>query len=321
MSKGNMLLGLARGSVGDVTFYRRNAQQITRVRVRNVKNPKSPAQMGQRAIQRTAVQAYSVLKSICDHSFEGVSYGANSYSKFLSLNMDMLRYEASNASSAGSNKSFVPSGFQGLAMMPFIISKGSLHSIGTLHSGDEFLGIELIETGSLAPANITYQDVINLLGAQQGDQVTIIRIPEPTTWGFPDEPLGRNMILTRFILDPGHGNDPAETAFFTIRQGEDTMTINDPNPRNEGRALFVRVNDKIVVTAGNNAKDNVFHDDDYAFCAILSRQNADGSWLRSDSKLLFFENYREAGYTLKQASTLEPVDVYIENDYYLNNAE
>ena len=130
MSKGNMFLGLARGSVGDITFYRRNAQQITRVRVRNVKNPQSPAQMYQRAINRTAVQAYRVLKSICDHSYEGVSYGANSYARFLSLNMEMLRNELANpGDSSYTNRAFLPKGLNGCVAMPFVLSTGSIPAI------------------------------------------------------------------------------------------------------------------------------------------------------------------------------------------------
>ena len=43
MAKGNMLLGFSRGSVGDLTFYRRNSQQVTRARARVVKNPKTLA--------------------------------------------------------------------------------------------------------------------------------------------------------------------------------------------------------------------------------------------------------------------------------------
>lgn len=311
MSKGNMFLGLARGSVGDLTFYRRNAQQITRVRVRNVKNPQSPAQMGQRAIQRTAVQAYGVLKSICDHSFEGVSYGANSYSRFLSLNMDMLRQKAAAVNSA--QKSYCPSGFQGITAMPFIISKGSLPSIPVRFS-QSGPGVYIFTMNGNNPQNVKYQDVITALNAQQGDQLTIIRIKEPTADGFPDEPLGRKMRVARIILDPGSGNDPAETEFFDT-SGGGVLRVNDPNIRNEGNATF-NVYTSEVCAGIDGAQAN-----DFAYAAILSRQSPSGEWLRSDSALLYGELWNENGYTLKQASTLTPSDLYIENDYYLNNAE
>lgn len=314
MAKGNMFLGLARGSVGDITFYRRNAQQISRVRVRNVKNPQSPAQMGQRAINHTAVNAYSILKGICDHSFQGVSYGANSYSKFLSLNMDMLRKRAASANPSGSAKSFLPFGFQGIVAMPFVLSTGTLPTVeAEFASGEGYTALKLSSLPASNPQGITYQQIINALNAQQGDQLTIIRIPDPTIGGYPDEPFGREMILARIILDPGNSNDPAETEFFDTTGA--LLRVNDPNKRNEGNAVFRPVGNSMYVSVGD------FQDGDVGFAAILSRQNADGSWMRSASVLLFNEQFRESGYTLKQASTLSPVDVYIENDYYLNNAE
>lgn len=314
MAKGNMFLGLARGSVGDITFYRRNAQQISRVRVRNVKNPQSPAQMGQRAINHTAVNAYSILKGICDHSFQGVSYGANSYSKFLSLNMDMLRQSAASTSPSSTAKSYLPFGFKGVVAMPFVLSTGTLPSVeAAFASEDGFTGLELSSLPVSNPQGITYQQIINALNAQQGDQLTIIRIPDPVRGGYPDEPFGREMMLARIILDPGSGNDPAETQFFDTSGA--LLRVNDPNPRNEGKAVFRPVASLMYASIGD------FQDNDVAFAAILSRQNADGSWLRSTSVLQFNEQFRENGYTLKQASTLSPVDMYIENDYYLNNAE
>lgn len=312
MSKGNMFLGLARGSVGDLTFYRRNAQQITRVRVRNVKNPQSPAQMGQRAIQRTAVQAYGVLKSICDHSFEGVSYGANSYSKFLSLNMDMLRQEAANPNE--DQKSYCPSGFQGITAMPWIISKGSLPIIQTavISDGSNVNRFAALFPYSGNPSNLKYSDVIAGLNAQQGDQVTVIGIPVPTYFNFPDEPMGRNMLVSRFILDPNDGDLTSD--FFISTGGK--LAINKPNVRNEGELDWNMLSNHLVVSPTKIDDLNFI-----GFVVILSRQKEDGSWLRSDSVFVFDGTWRENGYTLKQASTLTPTDIYIENDYYLNNAE
>jgi hypothetical protein len=124
MAKGNMLLGFSRGSVGDLTFYRRNSQQVTRARARVVKNPKTLAQQMQRAIMRTSVEAYKVIKDICDHSWEGVAYGANSYAEFQKQNMAMLRRLA--AAGGENTKSFLPSGFNGLVAMPWVLSKGSV---------------------------------------------------------------------------------------------------------------------------------------------------------------------------------------------------
>lgn len=91
MAKGNLFLGMGRGSVGDVTFYRADGQQLARARNRKPRNPKSNAQQIQRAISATIVQAYKAGSIIFDHSFEGKSVPAGSQRAFLSTNMRKIR--------------------------------------------------------------------------------------------------------------------------------------------------------------------------------------------------------------------------------------
>ena len=91
MAKGNPFLGTSSGSVGDITLYRRNGEQISRVRVRQVANPQTSRQVYTRAILATISKAYSAGHAIFDHSFEGerVPIGAQRY--FLRENLRMLR--------------------------------------------------------------------------------------------------------------------------------------------------------------------------------------------------------------------------------------
>lgn len=91
MAKGNMFLGMARGKVGDVVFYRADGQQLSRVRNRNPRNPRSDAQLFQRAIMATIVQAYTAGKAIFDHSFQGYSVGAQNQREFIKRNAKLLR--------------------------------------------------------------------------------------------------------------------------------------------------------------------------------------------------------------------------------------
>ena len=91
MSKGNLFLGQGRGSVGDVVFYRANGQQLARSRNRSPRNPKTDAQLLQRAISATVVQAYKAGKVIFDHAFEGKEVPAGCQRRFLSVNMRKLR--------------------------------------------------------------------------------------------------------------------------------------------------------------------------------------------------------------------------------------
>lgn len=311
MSKGNMLLGYARGSVGDLTFYRRNSQQVTRARARQVKNPKTLAQQMQRAIMRTAVSAYGVLKSICDHSFEGVAYGADSYAKFLKLNLDMLRSQA--AAGGETTKSFLPAGFNGLVAMPFILSKGSISWIGLDEINTAEDGSYIYFNGGFPQAatisTITYKQVADLFGLQQGDQITLICATKRTDI---DESSAVNIDVSRIILSPAQG-EFAETNLFDA-QG----LVNDGNPLNENANYWVWVlgNDKKL-----SARRSADPDVETIGCAvIISRHASDGSWLRSNASLIFNTNQKEGGYTLRQASMVASTEIVTPSDWYLNNA-
>lgn len=91
MAKGNMFQGMARGKVGDVIFSRLNGEQVSRVRNRNPRNPRTNKQLIQRAIMATVMQMYSNGKVIFDHSFQGESVGAGCQRAFMSENAKLLR--------------------------------------------------------------------------------------------------------------------------------------------------------------------------------------------------------------------------------------
>lgn len=91
MAKGNLFLGQARGSVGDVTFYRMNGKQVARSRNRQPSNPNSDGQLIQRAITSTVGRAYQSGKAIFDHSFEGKRVPSGSANMFRKVNANLLR--------------------------------------------------------------------------------------------------------------------------------------------------------------------------------------------------------------------------------------
>lgn len=91
MAKGNLFLGMGRGKVGDVVFYRMNGWQMARVRNRNPKNPRSNEQLYQRAIIASTMKAYSAGKEIFDHSFQGYTVGEGCMRRFNSVNSRILR--------------------------------------------------------------------------------------------------------------------------------------------------------------------------------------------------------------------------------------
>lgn len=142
MSKGNLFQGMARGSVGDVTFSRLNGKQIARVRNRNPRNPRTNPQLYGRAIMATVMRAYSAGREIFDHSFEGVSVGAASQNRFLSLNNRVLReYLAAdinnNQTANKSINTFVGPKVQSPVPSRYVISEGSLDAglFGAYYAG------------------------------------------------------------------------------------------------------------------------------------------------------------------------------------------
>ena len=91
MAKGNLFLGQASGKVADLVFYRMDGEQMTRSRNRHPRNPKTNAQLYQRAIMSTVTNAYKAGRELFDHSFEGYSVGAANQRQFLSINARVLR--------------------------------------------------------------------------------------------------------------------------------------------------------------------------------------------------------------------------------------
>lgn len=93
MSKGNMLLGQARGKVGDLVFARAYGKQIVRAKAQSVANPKTIGQNTQRAILATIAKSAAALTPIVDHSWASIAYGAESVRHFRKINMGLLRQQ------------------------------------------------------------------------------------------------------------------------------------------------------------------------------------------------------------------------------------
>ena len=311
MAKGNMLLGYSRGSVGDLTFYRRNAQQITRARARVVKNPKTLAQQMQRAIMRTSVEAYKVIKEICDHSWEGVAYGANSYAEFQKQNMAMLRRLA--AAGGENTRSFLPSGFNGLVAMPWVLSKGSISWNGAISIS--FSGELTFNLGELAAESvdtITYEQFANVLGAREGDQITFIAFKKRSDI---DESSCLEPVIARVIVSPSGGAGMDAEIFANTGKIDEAHA----NPLNENTDAFT------FAYQTGHLLCKIPSTQQAPFVAvgaaiICSRRAADGSWLRSPSSMVVNLVEQEGGYTLRQASMVASTEIVTPSDWYLNNA-
>ena len=240
MSKDNMLLGFARGKVGDLVFYRRNGEQVTRARNAAPANPRTIRQSVQRSILKTVSSAYSLFSPIADHSFEGIDGKTPNQSEFTRRNIAMLREIIDASGIVLSDTSVLSSELANFAtkqalfpvMNPYILSYGTLpQMLYAWISGNPLL----FHTGNFSVSDTTYADVISALGAQRGDQLTFIW----TRGNDEDSTMAGCMTgleYARVILEPASGD--MGTWFFNENQEADIITIADPNPRNEGFVQF-----------------------------------------------------------------------------------
>ena len=197
MAKGNMFLGMSRGSVGDVTFYRNRGNQVARARNRKPMNPKTEAQVIQRMILATASKAYSRMKGIVDHSFQGVQYGGVSQSYFLKRAMEDIRnWVAQTITITGEYPTALrnPLAYRGLAKptnahlsgVGLLISEGTIPSVQpnivTPKDGDPIVtgwgGVLDSETP------VTVGEVLSMFNAVPGDQITIVGLRETSAGQF-----------------------------------------------------------------------------------------------------------------------------------------
>lgn len=265
MSKGNMLLGHARGKVGSLVFSRSNGKQVVRANAEVVKNPQTEKQMIQRIIMATVAQAYSRFQPICDHSWEGLQAGQKTMSAFISANLKLMRENIAAAVADNQSfddiKAFTPVGSNEYASNAYIIAKGKLPEILTSFSGSTRAKMDGI-------AENTYAAVLAAYGLQRGDQLTFV-----TTQGAS----GANMIFhfARVILDPMNADgSEADLSSPFIANG----AINLPNTRNEGSFNALEF-------ATGSISWNFSTQAVTGAAVIVSRQKADGTYARSNATL------------------------------------
>ena len=118
MAKSKSFFGLRSGSTKSLTFQVYRGEQITKDRVYRVSNPRTEAQMTQRALIPIVAAARSALKGLIDHSFEGVAYGEASLKEFSKQN---LRAGALTVTS------YSPNGVSNPGFANLIVSNGSIY--------------------------------------------------------------------------------------------------------------------------------------------------------------------------------------------------
>lgn len=306
MSKGNMLLGYARGKVGDLVFTRRNGEQVTRPRVRVIANPRSTGQQIQRMIFASVSWAYQLLKSVCDHSFEGVTYGAHSQARFFSLNLKALRayYPTDQAPDKRpvDGMAFILPSREGAIGCGLQIASGTIPEVMPVVDENGILqgfGEDVVPSGEDIKFSII--DMLNSLGAEVGDQITLVVITD-------DNQLHLSRYVTRA--------DATAEELGAEWDGTGAAAAFDATKTNVCYK---------IESAGESTGRHAFVDVPEATCMaiIISRRDSGGKWLRSNARLWNTADEApqySAAYALPYWE-MSGTDIETLNKKYLNNAD
>lgn len=286
MAKDNLFLGFARGKVGSIVFYRAKGEQITRALNSAPSNPQTALQLLQRVCFKSSSVAYSLLQEITDHSFEGVDTGTPSQSRFAQRNIALMRAQLADEINSGDEEEILTSqaaNFDAKAdvfppFRPFVVSEGHAPSVtpswGQIGTNDVTL---TLPAGN--DEDPTYNDFINALGVQRGDQLTLLFLSIDDT---TDSHTFNGFSYARIILEPANGD-------FTTKFLNGT-SVNSPNARNKG-SLAVDLNDDdftfVPGTAGAYTMDPApGQSNSIAAIGVIVSRQVGNVWQRSDCTLL-----------------------------------
>ena len=288
MAQSKSFFGLRRGSTKTLTFSVYNGKQVTKDRVADVKNPRSSAQMRQRAIMATAIHGYSTLKEICDHSFEGITYGQKSMNYFVTENARMIRSKAPKVNLSLYKGNSVSN--------PYIISKGTLPAvkIEVITIGDKATFGTFIGNSNNA---ISFGKLMAGYGATNiGDMVTFVHLV--------DNPGGNASVywLRLKLTDEDKAieikpNEQGVNVLSLLTEGRDYETNIDNFSVSDFPIVAQYIADDqltyMVISNGSPSSDLT----NQSMGAIVSRKS-DTGWLRSSSAMVDLTselwNYDEA---------------------------
>lgn len=262
MAKSKGFFGLRSGSTKNFTFSELNGQQITKERVYKVKNPRTLQQMRQRMVMATVSAAYSYLKEICDHSFEGFGVGSPCMSEFMRVNLDALKAKAQNdaaviAFNAYQDKNINP--------VPFMVSKGSLNEIVPTIAENKLSW----STAKGDADTTTAEGIYAALGLNQGDMVTFILcggdFVSNAALTFAPQPLA----ITRLHANKQGTVSSLANAFTVESNNQGNINVDISMGSIHSQNIIIEATcDKLVMGA-----------------VIISRKAAD-KWLRSNAAMV-----------------------------------
>lgn len=256
MAKSKGFFGIRSGSTKNFTFSELHGEQITKERVSRVKNPRTISQMRQRMLMATIGAAYSYLKAIADHSFEGKTVGQQNMSEFMRVNLNKFRDVSLDSNAAYAMNAY---GDKFINPMRYILAKGSLPAMPYVINANNQIAL----TYDVADAS-TAEKVYDAMGIKKGDMVTFVWVvgnASLVAGVFKYTP--RQLNIVRLKADKAGAITTPHDA-FSFESNHADLDIN------------VNLSAGVLKLASTEANFGA---------VILSRQNA-GTWLRSDATMV-----------------------------------
>lgn len=256
MAKSKGFFGIRTGSTKNFTFSELHGEQITKERVSKVKNPRTISQMRQRMLMATIGAAYSYLKAIADHSFEGKTVGQQNMSEFMRLNLNKFR-----AASQDSNAAYAMNAYKDKQINPmrFILAKGSLPAMPFVINANNLITL----TYNIADTS-TAEKVYDGMGIHKGDMITFVWVVGTAS-----------LVSGVFMYTPSRLN-------IVRLKADKTGAIATPHDafsfESNHADLDINITAKEGVLTFASTDANIG-------AVILSRQN-NGTWLRSDATMV-----------------------------------
>lgn len=133
MSKGSLFFGNARGKLGETVFYRAGGEQRNRTYIKDVKNPKTIAQMTQRILTLNPISMFKNMKQIIQESFTERKANQSSYNKFVQENSSAKKFFITKAMLDGNMcvpyGAIISKGALGVSLEPSLITYGNGGSV------------------------------------------------------------------------------------------------------------------------------------------------------------------------------------------------
>lgn len=255
MAKSKGFFGIRTGSTKNFTFSELHGEQITKERVSKVKNPRTISQMRQRMLMATIGAAYSYLKAIADHSFEGKTVGQQNMSEFMRLNLNKFRDASKNNSAA-----YAFNAYQDKLINPmrFILAKGSLPAMPFIINATNQIELSY----NVADAS-TAEKVYEVMGLNKGDMVTFVWVIGTSSLvGGIFKYTPNRLNIVRLKADKTGAIATPHDA-FSFESNHDDLDIN------------ISKQDDVLKLSSTIANIGA---------VILSRQS-NGTWLRSDATM------------------------------------